>query len=739
MSGTTNETNPANATHSANATHAASSESTVAPATPVWTPCAQRLANSGLTRYLQWLERERGLKFADYESLWQWSVDDLEGFWSSIWDFAGIKSHSPYTRVLEDGNMPGAKWFPGATLNLAEHMLARASQPDADTQPALVFQSEITARAELSWHELAAQTGALTATLERAGVTQGDRVVAYMPNMPQTVTALLAVTSLGAIWSSSSPDMGAASVLDRFRQIEPCVLIAVDGYRYGGKDFDRLDQVRELIRQLPSVRTVILVPYLDAGVDARVLDVGEMPGREPVQLLDWSQALARPAAPKFVPVPFDHPLWIVYSSGTTGMPKPIVHGHGGFVIETFKARYLASDLRAGDRLFWFSSTNWIMWNFLVSNLMVGCTVLQFDGNPGWPSLDTLWRFAEQERATFFGTSPAFIALNMKAGLVPREKFDLTSLRTIGCTGSPLTAQACEWLYDAVHPDIHLASISGGTDPGTAFMDASPNLPVYAGEMQCRGLGCALYAYDDAGKPVMGQVGELVCAKAMPSMPLYFWNDAGGRRYFESYFDTFPGPPNVWRHGDWLELTRRPESVTGVIYGRSDSTINRHGIRMGTSELYRVVEDFPEVADSLVIDLEYLGKPSYMALFVVLRVAGETAPGALGPALAGAVAGAAGAANEAAAPSVRTASTGVAAPLKRALQDAIRTQLSARHVPDDVFAIPEVPRTISGKKMEVPVKKILLGQPPEKSVNRDSMGNPGSIDWFIGFAAARTGA
>lgn len=711
------------------------------PVQPLWRPSAQRIESAGISRYLRWLADTHGRRFDDYESLWQWSVTDVEGFWASLWDFGGVKSHSPHSRVLERDVMPGAKWFPGATLNYAEHLLAHASHPDAAKRPAIVFQSEVVPRAEVGWADLASQAGALTATLRRLGVAKGDRVVAYMPNIPQTVVALLAVASIGAIWSSSSPDMGAASVLDRFRQIEPKVLLAVDGYRYGGKDFDRREAVRELVRQLPSVERVIFIPYLDPGATIGVIEAGGSAKARRVDVLPWAAALAEEARPEFTPVPFDHPLWIVYSSGTTGMPKPIVHGHGGTVIENMKGALLQRDVGERDRFFWFSSTNWIMWNLWVSTLMTGCTALQFDGNPGWPDITTLWRFAEKERATFFGISPAFIALNMKAGLVPRERFDLSALRTVGATGSPLTEDAARWIYANVGADVHLASISGGTDPGTAFLDACPTLPVYPGEMQCRGLGAAVYAYDDAGNPVLDQVGELICTRAMPSMPLYFWNDRDGRRYFDSYFDTFPGPPNVWRHGDWLKLIPRAESVTGIIFGRSDSTINRYGIRMGTSELYRVVEEFPQVADSLVIDLEYLGRESYMALFVVLREPGSglAGVGSHGPALPGEAAGKAAAAN--AAPGVgplaaKASDTGVEPSLKKALLDAIRAKASARHVPDDVFAIPEVPRTMSGKKLEVPVKKILLGQPVEKSVNRDSMANSASIDWFVRFGRGR---
>lgn len=661
-------------------------------ASPIWRPSTERVERAGITRYLRWLKDNRGLQFADYESLWRWSVSEIEAFWASIWEFCAVRAHQPYRRVLDERIMPGARWFEGATLNYAEHVLAHAGQ---GAKPALVFHSELRQRTVVSWGQLVQRVGALGAMLDQLGIRPGDRVVSFMPNIPESVIALLAAASRGAIWSSCSPDMGPSSVLDRFRQIEPRVLFAVDGYRYGGKDFDRRDVVHELAAQLPTVETIIFVPHLDPDATLE-LDCGD--GRQ-VNVVRIEDALANDAAPVFLPVPFDHPLWIVYSSGTTGMPKPIVHGHGGTVIENLKGLTLHLDVTADDHFFWFSSTSWIMWNLLASSLLSGCTAVLFDGNPGYPDLGTLWKLAQDEGITFFGTSPAFIGMCRKNGFEPSAHFDLSTIRTLGSTGSPLTADGYEWVYHHVNDDLMLASIAGGTDPATAFLACCPVLPVYPGEMQCRGLGVATYAFNDAGEAVYDEVGELVCTQPMPSMPLYFWGDEDGRRYFESYFDTWP---NVWKHGDWLKLIGRKESVTGIIYGRSDSTINRHGIRMGTSEIYRVVEALPEVLDSLVIDLEYLGKRSFMILFVVPHDRQQE----------------------------------LSTDLTERIRSVIRTQLSGRYVPDDIVAIPDVPRTISGKKMEVPVKKILLGMSAAAAVNRDSMANPVSIDWFSRFADQR---
>jgi acetoacetyl-CoA synthetase len=665
-----------------------------------------------ITRYTAWLARERGLQFdpttiAGYDALWRWSVTDLPAFWGSVWDYFGLQSPTPYSTVLEAEVMPGARWFSGAQVNYAQHLFSHADKAHAAGHPAIVFQNEaMQARGEMqeiSWPELRRQVASLAGELAKLGVQRGDRVGAFLPNIPQTAIAFLACASLGAIWSVCSPDMGPVAVLDRFRQIEPKLLIACDGYTYGGVTHDRLDVLRGLLDELPSVRDVVLLKYQNPTADASALASAQRAVHDFAALASHDTAFA-PAW-----LPFDHPLWVVYSSGTTGLPKPIVHGHGGVMIEALKAGALHNDVGPsylnGDRYHWYSATGWIMWNSQLGALLGGATICIYDGNPGGsiksPDLTTLWRFAADAGVTFFGAGAAFFANCLKAGIEPTLTLDLSRLRAIGSTGSPLSIDAYEWVW-AQMPTvggerIWLAPISGGTDFAGAFVAGLPTLPVVAGEMQCRCLGAAVEAWNDAGQPLVDEVGELVCVKPMPSMPLYFWNDPDNRRYLGSYFDMYPG---IWRHGDWLRITPRGGAI---IYGRSDATINRHGIRMGTSELYRAIEAMPEVLDSLVVDLEYLGRESYMPLFVVLRE-GLTLDAAL----------------------------------TKRMRDSIKTALSARHVPNEIFQVSAVPRTLSGKKMELPVKKLLMGTPADQVFKLDAMANAGCVEWFSAFARQRAG-
>lgn len=650
----------------------------------LWTPSAERVASSRLTHFMQWLGTKHGLYFPDYEALWEWSVNDLERFWSLVWIYFDIKSSAPYQEILSTHAMPGAEWFTGSRLNFAEQLFRFNTEGASADKVAVVAESEVRERVTLSWRQVREQITAVAQALRGMGVVPGDRVVAYLPNTPEAAIAFYACASIGAVWSSCSPDMGSASVLDRFRQIDPKVLIAVDGYRYGGKDFNRMEVVETMRTELKTLEHTILFPYLNPA--------STLPG-----VTTWNTLLAHPVKGEmqFEQLPFNHPLWIVYSSGTTGMPKPIVHGHGGSLIETLKAHALHLDLGEDDRFLWFSTTGWIMWNSQVTGWMVGSTICLYDGNPGYPDMNRLWRFAEEMELTFFGIGAAYFSNCMKSGIEPGKQFNLSHLKTVGATGSPLVTEAYQWVYQHVKQDIMLASISGGTDIAAAFVGSCPILPLYAGEMQCRTLGVAVYALDDHGKSMIDAVGELVVTEPMPSMPLYFWNDAGDKRYLESYFEHYTG---LWRHGDWIRITPRGGAV---IYGRSDATINRHGIRMGTAEIYRVVEDLPEVLDSMVVDLEYLGRESWMPLFVVLRegVAFDEA-------------------------------------LDQRIREKIRTQLSGRHVPNDIYAVSEIPRTLTGKKMELPIKKLLLGMPLEKVANPDAMSNPGCLQWYAEFAAQR---
>ena len=598
--------------------------------------------------------RARG--FAGYNELWRWSVEDLEGFWGALWEWFDIDA--TYDRVLGSREMPGAEWFPGASLSYAEELF-RTARPG---EVAILHASESSELAELTWDELADQVARCAAGLRRLGVERGDRVAAYMPNVPETVVAFLACASIGAVWSSCAPEFGTPTVVDRFKQIEPKVLIATEGYRYGGKDFDRRERVAELEAAIPSIEHIVMVPG------------------------GWDALLAEPAELSFERLPFDHPLWVLYSSGTTGLPKAIVQGQGGILLEHLKKSRLHLDLSPEDRFFWFTTTGWMMWNFLVGGLLAGSTIVLYDGQP---DPRAMWRFAAEAGVSCFGTSAGFIAACMKAWVEPPE---LPTLRSIGSTGSPLPVEGFEWVYEHVKRDVWLFSTSGGTDLCTAFVGGTPLLPVCAGELQGRCLGANVEAWDEEGRSLIGEVGELVITEPMPSMPLFLWNDPDGERYRSSYFDVYPG---VWRHGDWIKIT---PSGGAVIYGRSDSTINRQGVRMGTSEIYSAVEALPEVIDSLVIDVQRADGEAWMPLFVVLR---DDVP--------------------------------LHDELRSRIAHRVREHCSPRHVPDEVVQIEEVPRTLSGKKLEVPLKKILMGADPDAVASRDSLANPEALDFFTELA------
>ena len=649
--------------------------------TPLWTPSARRIAQSRLRHYTNWLQSDQGLQLNTYPELWRWSIEHLEDFWDSIWRYFDVRGHRPEQPVLARKQMPGARWFEGARLNYAEQALRW--HLDEGQRPAIIARSHTRGEQVLSWDELRAQVGAVAAAMKRLGIQPGDCVAAYLPNVPEAAVALLACASIGAVWSSCSPDMGTPSVVDRFGQIAPKLLLVVDGYLYGDKAVERAEAVEQLRQALPSVQQVVSLAYLHPD---RVL-----PHTQP-----WQSLLAEPAEPAFEPLAFDHPLWVVYSSGTTGMPKPLVHGQGGIVLEHLKALALHLGLGEQDRYSWFSSTGWVMWNIGIGGLLVGSTVVVFDGNPGHPDLGELWRMAHELELTALGAGAAFFGNCMKDGIQPRQWGDL-KLRWIGSTGSPLSPEAHDWLAEQLGPEVMIASISGGTDIAGFFIGPNETQPLHSGRMQCAALGVAAQAFDELGRPVINQVGELVITEPMPSMPLYFWGEPDGRRYHESYFDVYPG---VWRHGDWIEFNEAGESV---IYGRSDTTINRHGVRMGTAEIYRAVEVLPEVLDSLVVDLEYLGRESFMPLFVVLA--------------AGAVLDAA---------------------LIERINTSVRQTCSPRHVPSAIIEAPQIPRTLTGKKMELPVRKLLMGAAPEKVANPDAMADPHSLQFFIDYARLRQG-
>jgi acetoacetyl-CoA synthetase len=668
----------------------------------LWTPPPEMVERAQMTRYMRWLGEDRDVQVDDYPALWEWSVTELEDFWASIWDYfqvigsrqrdqggpGGEAEEPPFDVVLPERVMPGARWFPGTELNYAEHIF----RGKADSELAALYASELRELSELTWGELKQQVASVAEGLRALGVARGDRVVAYLPNGPEALIAFLATASLGAIWSSCSPDFGPSSVIDRFAQIEPKVLFCVDGYRYGGKDFDRLETVAEIASQIPGLERIVVAPYLSASPELSRLE--EKP--KVAAPMTWGQLLelGKGAKLTFERVPFDHPLWVLYSSGTTGLPKAIVQGHGGILLEQLKKLNLHVDAQHGDRLFWFTTTGWMMWNFLVGGLLTPGSIVLYDGNPGYPDMGVLWDLAERTGTTCFGTSASYIAACMKDGVEPAKGRDLSRLRSIGSTGSPLSPEGFEWVYEQLGRDTWLFSTSGGTDVCTAFVGGVPLLPVYKGELQGRALGAKVEAFDEEGNSVIDQVGELVITEPMPSMPVFFWGDEDGSRYRESYFDQYPG---VWRHGDWIEITSRG---TAIIYGRSDSTINRQGVRMGTSEIYRAVSAVPEVLDALVVDIPREGTEGWMPLFVVLR-------------------------------EEETLDDDLIAEIKRR----IREQCSPRHVPNEVFQIAEVPRTLSGKVLEVPVKRILTGERPEKAASRDSLANPESLDYFVELAGS----
>ena len=630
-------------------------------------------------KFAGWVEAKRGVSFADYDALWRWSVEDLEGFWSAIWEYFDIRAATPPREVLSSRTMPGTRWFDGATLNYAEHAL----RTDGDT-PMVISRSQTRDPVVLTATDLRHQVAQARGGLQRLGVSRGDRVAAYLPNIHETVVAFLATASLGAVWSSCAPEFGIRSVVDRFRQIAPTVLLGVDGYCYGERSMSRTSELAAIRDALPSLKSTVVLPYLD-------------PASQPLDgAVSWDELVADQGPLDFAVVPFDHPLYILYSSGTTGLPKPIVHGHGGILLEHLMALALHLDLGAGDRFFWFSTTGWMMWNYFVSGLLLGSALVCFDGDPASPDLRSLWLLAEETEMTYFGTSAPFLLSCRKAGIRPRDEFDLSRLRGVGSTGAPLPAEGFDWVYDAVTDDALLGSVSGGTDVCAAFVGMAPLLPVRSGEISCRYLGAKVEAFDELGRSVVGEQGELVLTEPMPSMPVGFWGDADGSRYRAAYFDIYPG---VGRHGDWITIS---ETGACVISGRSDATLNRGGVRVGTAEFYSVVEDFDEVADSLVVHLEDpAGGPGDLLLFVA------PAPGAA-----------------------------LDDDLRARLAAALRTNLSPRHVPDAMYEVPSVPRTLSGKKLEVPVKRILTGAAVDDAASRGALANPDSLEAFETLAAER---
>ena len=644
----------------------------------LWSPSVERYQASTMAAFERYLSKKHELTFSDYNDMWRWSISDLNSFWGAISDFFELRFFEQPQKILNKRAMPGAEWFVGAKVNYADQILSKTGR--LAEQVAFVSNSETFGRKELTWNNLKRSVAYVAEKFKKMGVTKGDRVVAILPNTEVALIGLLATASLGAVWSLCAPDMGHVAILDRFKQIKPKLMIAQNGYIHAGKTIDRSDLLRTIKHGLESLDALITIPVIEHGYEGTYT---------------WSDLLNANADFDPVPVPFDHPLWVVYSSGTTGNPKPIVHGHGGILLESMK-QSLHHDLTEKDRFCWLTSSGWIMWNAQWTALGQGARVVAFDGAPNYPDMGRVWEVIAEEGVTYFGAGAAFFEGCIKANVVPQENFDLRALRSMGSTGSPLSGDAYDWIYQKVKSDLWLAPISGGTDLSGAFVLGHPGMPVRKGEMQCRALGNAVRAFDEDGRDLIGQVGELVCTEPLPSMPLYFWGDKDGSRLYESYFDTYPG---VWRHGDWIEITQDGGSV---IYGRSDATINRKGLRMGSSEIYQAVEGLSEIRDSLVVDLEFLGRDSFMPLFVVLM------PGCV-----------------------------LDETLRKRINEAIKSQVSPRFLPDEIVEIQEVPRTLSGKKLEVPVKKLLLGSAAEKVVNRDSMSNPNSFDFFIEYALHKT--
>lgn len=649
--------------------------------TLLWEPSEERKHKSNLNHFINWLNQKEQLTFTSYEQLWKWSTTEIEAFWKSVWSYFDIQAKTAYHSVLSNGAMHGMEWFKGAKINYTEHIFKNR---DLD-KTAIIHTSETRPEnQEVSWGQLYKDTAALAFTLKKLNIQKGDRIVAYSANNYETVVAFLATASLGAIWSSASPDFGTQSVIDRFKQIEPKIMFTVDGYRYGGKDFDRLKTVQEIQAALPSLKATIAIPYLHPTADFSHL-------KNPII---WEQALEvnEPPALDYQYVEFNEPLWILFSSGTTGKPKPIVHSQGGILIEHLKALHFHADLKENERFFWFTTTGWMMWNYLISGLLTGATIVLFDGSPAYPSIDTLWQLVEDTKITTFGTSASYISACMNDGIRPKEKFDLSHLQNISSTGSPLPPEGFKWCYDNVKEDLWIASVSGGTDVCTAFVTGAPILPVYAGELQCRGLGAKIESFDENGIAHINEVGELVLTAPFPSMPIYFWNDSDGARLHESYFALYDG---IWSHGDYIKITERGSCV---IYGRSDATINQGGIRIGTAEIYRAIDYIPEIEDSLIIDIPSPSRDSITPLFVVLKEGFELTD-----------------------------------EQRARINQQIREHCSPRHVPTAIYAAPDLPKTLNGKKLEVPIKKILMGQPVEHVVNKGSLSNPKSIDFFIKFA------